>query len=98
MCDALMLLLLPQGELQRHVEVRGIDQAGNKEELANHLLDNLIAQVCGGVCESLCVCMEVGTMCFRAGLHGSDVAACWGVVVKGRPPLQQPLAAALALM
>lgn len=34
-----------QAELQQHLESRGLDKDGNKEELANRLLDNMIAQV-----------------------------------------------------
>ena len=34
-----------QTELQHQLEVRGLDKNGNKEELANRLLDNLINQV-----------------------------------------------------
>jgi hypothetical protein len=34
-----------QAELQHQLEVRGLDQGGNTEELANRLLDNLINQV-----------------------------------------------------
>lgn len=34
-----------QTELQHQLEVRGLDKDGNKEELANRLLDTLIAQV-----------------------------------------------------
>jgi len=34
-----------QAELQRQLEVRGLDKDGDKDELATRLLDNLIAQV-----------------------------------------------------
>lgn len=35
-----------QAELQHQLEVRGLDKSGDKEQLANRLLESLIAQVC----------------------------------------------------
>lgn len=50
-----------QDELQHQLEVRGLDMNGNKEELANRLLDNLIAQV---------------SKCLASGL-AADKLKCW---------------------
>jgi hypothetical protein len=42
---SLLLTAYLQTELQHQLEVRGLDKDGNEEELANRLLDTLIAQV-----------------------------------------------------
>jgi len=44
----LVLVGVPQNHLRRELEERGLDNNGDKQELANRLLDSLIAQVSVG--------------------------------------------------